>query len=225
MTQTLNVLIVDDHPLIVKAYQGALNHFNKIKPEYSFNISTANDCEQAYAKIQQASKGEGIDLVFLDISLPPTNDGEIVSGEDLGVVMRELLPETKIMVSTTYTKNVRLNSILRSVNPDGFLIKNDLTPEILTEAIETVIVDPPYYGKAVLKFLRKKSSKDFVIDRIDRRMLYELSRGTKMGEMPEILNLSIAAIERRKRILKEEFNVDGKGDRELLTAAEEAGFI
>jgi hypothetical protein len=39
------------------------------------------------------------------------------------------------------------------------------------------------------------------------------------------LLLSIAAIERRKRILKEVFDVVGKGDRELLRVAEEKGFI
>ncbi len=225
MSQGFNVLIIDDHPLIVKAYQSAIRHVGKRKAEYSFNVDTANNCDEANEKIMQAVNSDDLDLVFLDISLPPSEDGSIISGEDLGMIIREKLPETKIIVSTTYTKNVRLNSILKSMDPDGFLIKNDLTPDVLTEAIEIVLQEPPYYCKTVLRFLRKKTTNDFVLDRTDRKMLFELSRGARMKELPTKLNLSIAAIERRKRMLKEEFRVDGKGDRELLKAAEEAGFI
>ncbi|TYA86808.1 response regulator [Seonamhaeicola marinus] len=224
MSKVFNVLIVDDHPLIVKAYQSAVKHVGK-RQEFDFKIDTANNCDSANALIQQYIGAEGLDLVFLDISLPPSEDGKIISGEDLGMLIREVLPEAKIVVSTTYTKNVRLNSILKSIDPDGFLIKNDLTPEVLTEAIESVLEEPPYYCKTVLKFLRKKSTNDFVLDRTDRQMLFELSKGAKMKDLPGILNLSIAAIERRKRILKEEFNVESKGDRELLQAAEDSGFI
>ena len=223
--QGLKILIVDDHPLIVKAYQSAVKHVGKRKTAYNFVVDTANSCGAANEKILQAANDEGLDLVFLDISLPPSEDGTIISGEDLGIIIREQLPQTKIIVSTTYTKTVRLNSILKSVNPDGFLIKNDLTPEVLTEAIETVLHEPPYYGKTILNLLRKKSTNDFIVDRTDRKMLFELSRGTKMKELPDILNLSIAAIERRKRILKEEFQIPGESDRTLLIAAEDAGFI
>ena len=60
---------------------------------------------------------------------------------------------------------------------------------------------------------------------IDRKILYELSQGTKMNELPNVLPLSIAALERRKRILKDVFNVSGKGDRDLLKLAQNKGFI
>lgn len=224
MSKPLNVLIVDDHPLIVKAYQSAVKHVGK-KRSCQFHIETADSCDTAQEAINKYTEEEPLEMAFLDISLPPSKDGEIVSGEDLGTLIREVSPNTKIIVSTTFTRNARLNSILKSIDPDGFLIKNDLTPEVLTEAIESVLEDDPYYCKTVLKFLRRKSTADFVLDRTDRKMLFELSRGAKMKDLPEMLNLSIAAIERRKRILKEEFHVGGKGDRELLQAAEDSGFI
>lgn len=225
MAKTLNVLIIDDHPLIVKAYNHALKYVGKQDNAYQFNIDWADTCDSAFTKVKNATKEDGIDLIFLDISLPPSEDGEIFSGEELGILIRKELKAVKIIVSTTYNDNTRLNSIFKSVNPEGFLIKNDLTPEILSEAIEVVIADPPYYGKTVLKFLRKMSANDFALDSADRKLLYELSRGTKMKELPDILLLSIAAIERRKRILKEVFNVEGKGDRDLILAAETAGFV
>ena len=225
MANSFNVLIIDDHPLIIKAYQAALKHISKTRSDYSFDVDTADDCDGANDKIQRANRGTGLDLVFLDISLPPSENGEILSGEDLGLILRDILPKTKIIVSTTYTQNVRLNSLLQSVKPDGFLIKTDVTPEILVEAIETVIIEPPFYSKTVLNYFRKRSAHDFALDKTDRRLLFELTRGAKMNELPEILNLSLAAIERRKRILKEEFDVEGRSDRDLILAAEMAGFI
>ncbi|TXE08110.1 response regulator transcription factor [Seonamhaeicola algicola] len=225
MAKTLNVLIIDDHPLIVKAYHSAIKYLEKTNENYSFNTESANNCDEANTKILQLEKCSNASLVFLDISVPPSTDGKIVSGEDLGIIIRSKIPNAKIIVATTYTKNTRLNSILKNINPDGFLIKTDLTPEILTQAIETVIQDPPYYCKTVLKFLRKKTTNDIVLDTTDRVMLLELSKGARMNELPEILNLSMAAIERRKRILKEKFRVDGKSDRVLFKVAEEEGFI
>ena len=46
-----------------------------------------------------------------------------------------------------------------------------------------------------------------------------------MNELPQIIPLSLAALERRKRVLKEVFDVEKKSDRELLKVAEEKGFL
>ncbi len=222
----MNVLIVEDHPLISDAYENALNHVSSNNTNLKFDIDIAANCDDAYLKIKNALKNKVIDIVFLDIKLPPSKDGKIISGEDLGVKIRMLLPDTKIIIVTTYNDNYRMNSIFKSVDPDGFLIKNDLSPNELVLAIEKVIEGDPYYSKSVVKLMRKQTSNNLIIDDIDRKLLYELSRGTKMNELPEIIPLSKAAIERRKRLLKEVFNIDSKSsDRELLEAAEQKGFI
>ena len=225
MLKTYNVLIVDDHPLITKAYSSALRYLSKHVPDITFNVQTATDCDTADKAIKKSQNKDGFDLVFLDISLPPSKDGKLISGEDLGLKLRNQFDDVKIIVSTTYNDNHRIYSIFKNVDPDGFLIKSDLTPEILNEAITTVLSNPPYYSKPVLKLLRKISTHDFILDDIDRRLLYELSQGAKMKELPDILLLSIAALERRKRILKELFDVVGKGDRDLIEIARKKGFI
>ena len=225
MSQTYTALLIDDHPLIVKAYKSALKYVSKKGEAYTFVIDTANNCDTAFSKIQEVSNTDSIDLIFLDISLPASKDGKIISGEELGIIIREELSNAKIIVATSFNDNIRLSSILKSVNPDGFLIKNDLTPSVLAEAIETVIKEPPYYSKTVLKFLRKISANDFILDSVDRKLLFELSKGAKMGELPDVLLMSIGALERRKRILKEIFNVAGESDRTLIQAAEDAGFV
>jgi len=220
------VLIIDDHPLISEAYKSAFNYVSKEDKTISFKIEVTHNCDEAFDMIKKFSvNNKKLDIVFLDIRLPPSKDEKILSGEDLGLKLNKLLPNTKIIISTTFNDNYRIHSIFKSINPDGFLIKNDITPKELVIAIKTVIVDPPYYSKSVVKLLRKEVSNDFLLDKIDRTLLYELSIGTKMKDLPKILPLSIAGVEKRKRHLKQIFNVETVDDKELLIKARTKGFI
>lgn len=223
--QTKSVLIIDDHPLISTAYEMAFDFVSKNDKNLVFDISIVKNCDEAIEKIKGASRGQGIDLVFLDILLPPSKDGYILSGEDLGIKIKQLLPKTKVIISTTFNDNYRVHTILNNINPDGFLVKNDITPEELVNAIKMVLTDPPYYSSTVLKLLRKQVSSEYSLDKIDRQLLHELSKGTRMKELPTVLPMSMAGIEKRKRQLKEIFNVADMSDKEMLEIAKEKGFI
>lgn len=225
MKRVYKVLLIDDHPIILEVYKMALMNAGLSIENAAFEIETAENSDIALQKIAIASESDGFDLIFLDIKLPPSSDGEILSGEDIGVEINQLLPNAKIIISTTFNDNYRVQNILKNVNPDGFLIKNDIDTEELVEAIKTVIFDPPYYSKSVIKLLRKQISSDYLLDKIDRQLLHELSIGTRMKDLPNVLPMSIAGIERRKRQLKEMFNVEDCEDRELILKAKELGFI
>jgi DNA-binding NarL/FixJ family response regulator len=224
--KTYSVLIIDDHPLIVNAYETAFNYYREQNESILFSIQTAQDCDSGFEMINEFyKKSKELDIVFLDIRLPPSKDGKMLSGEDLGLKIKKLLPDTKIIVSTTFNNNYRIHSIFKSLNPDGFLIKNDITPKELIEAIHTILNDPPYYSKTVVKLLRKQVANDFLLDNIDRKILYELSIGTRMKDLPDVLPLSIAGIEKRKRQLKHLFNIKSSDDKELIHVAKDQGFI
>ncbi len=225
MTSTYRVLLIDDHPLITDVYRGAFRKISKTNAHLKFDIDIAHSCDTALDKINEASKNNPFDIVFLDMRLPASKDHKILGGEDLGVLIKKQFKSIKIIVSTSYDDSYMISCILKNVNPEAYVTKGDLTIQVLEDTIKTVILDPPYYSKTVMKILRKQSANDFVIDNIDRKILYELSNGTKMNELPNVLPLSIAALERRKRILKDVFNVVGRGDRDLLQLAHEKGFI
>ena len=226
ITEKYFVLIIDDHPLITEAYITALNYYSKHNETIHFSIQTAHDCDSGRKLIKKALKSEKHKyIVFLDMKLPQSKDGKILSGEDLGLLIRELLPNPIIIVSTTFNDNFRIHSILKNINPEGLLIKNDITPLELLQTIRIVINNPPYYSKTVLKLLRDQVVNDFILDQYDRKILYELSIGTRMKDLPDLLPLSIAAIEKRKRNLKRVFNVKKLDDRHLIVSARERGFI
>ncbi len=114
---------------------------------------------------------------------------------------------------------------MKNLNPDGLLIKNDLTASELVNAINLVLTSPPYYSSSVSQTIRNEMLSDLLLDKVDRRLLYELSIGTKTKNLPMTLPLSIAGVEKRKRNLKNIFNVAGLEDKDLIHKAREKGFI
>jgi len=220
--QEHSVLIIDDHPLIAEVYENALLNLAAKNNTHEFAITIVNNCDKAIEHIRNAT---AIDLMFLDINLPKSTDEQFLSGEDLGIEIRKVLPETKIIVSTTYNDNYRIHNILKSINPDGFLIKNDINRKDLVAAIEAVLEGIPSFSKTVLNILRTHINHDFFVDKIDRDILYELSIGTKMIDLPTVIPLSKGGIESRKRKLKENFNIENEDDKALVQLAKEKGFI
>lgn len=225
MSKTYNVLIVDDHPIIADAYKSAFDFISSENDDLEFDISIVNNCDDAIEEIDKAVKTIGVDIVFLDISLPPSSDGKFLSGEDVGVKIRQVLPTCKIIIATTFNDNYRIQVILKNVNPDGFLIKNDVNKNELVTSIKSILTDTPYYSKSVLELFRKQSSSDYKLDKIDRQLLYEMSIGTKMKDLPTIIPMSMTGLEKRKKQLKVLFEVKENDDRELILKAKEKGFI
>ncbi|MDO6761884.1 response regulator transcription factor [Tamlana sp. 2_MG-2023] len=214
------ILLVDDHPLITSSFQSAFKTIEK-KKQTQFKIETAHSFQLAITALIKNT----YDVVFLDVQMPSLESENIFSGEDLGSRIRTQHPNTKIVTVTTFNDNYRIHSIIEQISPDGFLIKNDLTPEELELAIEKVLLDPPYYSKTVIQSMRKYISNDFILDKTDRELLYYLSRGASLSAIADQLSLSRAAIAKRKQHLKEVFNVEGSENIELLEKARKKGFI
>ena len=57
-----------------------------------------------------------------------------------------------------------------NLNPDGYLIKNDITPQDLIYAIKSVISDVPYYSKTIMRLLKTRVSNVITLDKIDRQL-------------------------------------------------------
>ena len=225
MKEKNKVLIIDDHPLICDAYRSALQQVMREHKNINLKIESAENCDSAREKITNTWTEDGWDLVFLDIRLPASKDRRVLSGEDLGELIRENHPLAKIIIATTFNDNYRIQNIFNSLNPEGFLIKNDLDPKELVNAIVKIMQGGVHYSQTVSNLMRKKMHTNINIDKIDRQILYELSLGTKMKDLPNIVPLSIAGIEKRKRILKQVFDVEDQGDKALILRAKELGFI
>jgi DNA-binding NarL/FixJ family response regulator len=224
MPTLLNVLIVEDHPLIVEAYKTTFNQYCKQKADYHTNFHLWNDLETASQEINKISLSD-IDLVILDMQLPLHKKSKFLSGKEVGIALRKKDANTKIIVITSLYDSYQIYSILKSINPEGLLIKNEIGANELNLALENILAGEAYYSQRVYSLIRNKNNHEIYLEPTDHKLLFELSQGSKTNELPHILHLSKTSVERRKRKIKEIFGVVGENDRKLLDAAREKGFI
>lgn len=223
MKKSIKILMVDDHPMILDGYKNILT--NSIDEEKNLIIDLVYNCEDAYQKVETSLTASPYDLIYLDVSLPPAKKLKIFTGEDLGVRIREISPQTKIIIMTMYSENMRVYNLMKNVQPEGLLIKTDVNPLEFLSSFEKVISGNLYYSQTVNEMLRKQFVNDLVLDNTDRSILFHISKGIKTKDLASIVNLSLPAIEKRKRNIKEAIGVDQGGDLVLVEKARDLGFI
>lgn len=223
MEQHLNILMVDDHPMIIEGYQNTLLATKRENQHLTIDI--ALNCDRANELIKKSADKTPYDILFFDISLPPSKDGQITSGEDLAKIARVYLPNAKVIILTMFNESYRILNIIKEVQPEGLLIKSDLTSRELAEAFQHILENPPYYSSTVNKFLRTTVTSDIYVDDINRKILHLLSNGVSTKGLKEHIDLSMSAIEKRKKHLKLLFSVEDGKDETLLFEARKKGFI
>lgn len=216
-----NILIVDDHPFIIQGYKNAITRYNPNK--YEFFISEAKDCESAYNVITDPDTVP-FDIAFLDISMPPYEDEGLYSGEDLARLILEVMPNCKIILLTMFTEFLKIKTIIKTINPHGLVIKNDLTFDELLLAFDKVIKNEQYYSQSVLKMLDSQENA-VEIDLFDKQILFHLSKGTKTKDIPQYIPISLNAIEVRKLNLKVLLKVTEGSDIDLVREARNIGLL
>lgn len=222
--QKLNILMVDDHPMIIEGYQNTLMATKSEDQELTIDI--ASTCDMANEMMIASIKHQNpYDILFVDIKLPPSKDGSITSGEDLAMIARKTLPNAKVIILTMFNESYRIHNILKAINPDGFLIKSDLTSNELAKAFQSILVNPPYYSSTVNGFVRQSITSDIYVDDKNRKILHLLSQGIKTKNLAEHLNLSLSAVEKRKKQLKDLFKIQDGQDESLISEAKKKGFI
>lgn len=223
MKDTIKILMVDDHPMILDGYKNILN--NSIGETKNLLIDLAYNCEDAFNKIEASLTSTYYNLIYLDVSLPPAKKLNIFSGEDLGIRIRDISPHTKIIIMTMYSENIRVYNLMKNIQPEGLLIKTDVNPLEFLTSFEKVISGNLYYSQTVNELLSKQFVNDLVLDNIDRSILFHISKGVQTKDLSGIVNLSLPAIEKRKRNIKEMIGVGQGGDLVLIEKARELGFL
>lgn len=211
-----NILIVDDHPFIIEGYKNAITRYNT--KQYEFSFEQAHDCRSGYDLIENSATPK-FDVAFLDISMPPYEEKEIFSGEDLAKLISKKMPHCKIVLLTMYTELLKIKTIIRTINPNGLIIKNDLTFDELLFAFDRVMKNEKYYSQSVQKMLNQASHNSIEIDEFDKQILFHLSKGTPVTVMPQYIPISLNEIEKRRANLKELLKIKSGSDDDLVKEA------
>jgi DNA-binding NarL/FixJ family response regulator len=215
--------MVDDHPFIIEGYKNTLSeHFQNSQ---DLEIDIASNCDKAMDFIKKNEKIKPYNVALIDVKLPPSSDGRITSGEDLAKVLKELHPNSKIIILTMHNEDNRIHNILQNVNPEGFLIKSDLSSSELLRAFEDVMAGKTYYSATVNNHFRKMITNNFTLDQKNLQILFHLSRGIQTKNLSDYINLSLSAIEKRKNHIKELFDIKSGNDQNLIEEARKRGFV
>jgi len=223
MAKKINILIVDDHPFIIEAYKNAIKGYNS-KGNYDFVITQAKDCETGFEAIM-AMDIEPFGVAFFDLSMPVYEEKGIFSGEDLALLIKKQMPECKIILLTMHTELLKINTIIKNINPNGLVIKNDLTFDELLLAFDKILKNENYYSQTVVKLVSQTQYENIEIDAFDKQILYQLSKGTKTKDIPQYVPLSLSAVEKRKLNLKELLEIKGGSDIDLIREAKNKGLL
>jgi DNA-binding NarL/FixJ family response regulator len=217
-----NILIVDDHPFIIQGYKNAITRYNP--NEFEFLIEEAKDCKSAYEIITN-SETKAFDIAFLDISMPTYEEKGMFSGEDLAKLLMEYMPKCKIILLTMYTELLKIKNLISAINPNGLVIKNDLTFDELLFGFDKVMKNEIYYSQSIQKMIDLAESEAIEIDVFDKQILFHISKGTKTTDIPQYIPISLEAIEKRKQNLKELLNLKEDSDMELVREAKNKGLL
>ena len=223
MSDLVRILAVDDHEMIVLGYKYTLEA-SKFE-NYEVVVNTAPSYEMGKAEIESSSKRLPYDIILLDISMFPESAKEERSGEDLGLLAKEISPSSKVVFLSSFSDSYRINNILKTVNPDGYMVKSEVDERTLQDMVKTVLEKPPYYTAAALQAIRRKMANEDQIDERDKKILYQLSIGTKTKDISTIVAAASTTVENRKRQLKVILDVENGNDFALIEEARKRGFI
>ncbi len=221
--KVIRILTIDDHEMTTMGYKYILEGAEFEDFEVKVDIATTFD--RGKERMEYAAKTMPYDLILLDIQLFPPAAKEARTGEDLGVLAREISPESKVVFMSSFGDSYRINSIFKTVDPDGYMVKSEIDEKTLLSMVETVLKNPPYYTAGALSVVRKQMVSDGKVDELDRKILYYISIGTKTKDIPPLIKASLASVEARKRQLKSIFGIPSGNDLALVEEARKRGFV
>lgn len=213
----MNILIVDDHPMIVSFYETALQEYfnNKII------ITAANNCEVAYNYI--VTSKVDYTITILDYSLPVYNEKKILSGVDLALLLRKYHKNCKIVIITAHIQKLLIYDILKKIEPEGIAIKTDISTSSFIEMISEVFEGNLYQSKIVKDFVKEIWKKQLIAEETNRQILFYLAKGYRVFEIENYISLTSSAIQKRLYRLKKEFGA--RDERDLIKMLHQQGFV
>ena len=214
--------MIDDHPSMIEGYKSILS-FNDL----GLRITTtpAYNCESAYNIIDKTSVSEAFDFAFVDLSLPPYLEKKIKGGEDLALLIKNKFPDCKIVILTSHAEAFILDAIQKNIAPNGLLVKSDFTADEFLLAFEKIYNNHFYTSRTVVENIAELYEKSAFLDENNRKLITLLAEGVKTKNLPQRMNLSISAIDKRKAQIKYFFKIEKGSDEDIIREAKKHGLI
>lgn len=192
-------------------------------------IEHAKYCDEAFLKLKKAWKEkEPFDLLISDLSFVENpNPQRLKTGEDLIKAAKEVQIGLKTIIFSVEDKPYRVQQLCNELKVDGYVWKSIHGERELKIAIKEVYNQGFFISPKLSHTLRKKEA--FEITDYDVFLLKYLAEGLDQKEICQELKLkevkpnSISSVEKRLKLLKENFNANNPT--QLVAITKDFGLI
>lgn len=194
----VNILIVDDHQLMIDGIKSALDSEENFKI-----IGYANNGTEAISICQETR----VDIILMDVSMP------IMDGEEATKIISSLHPKSRIIAITMHDDILHLNKMIQA-GAVGYLLKSAKKEE-LVKAINKVLSGGTYFSNDIKIVEKEKVQENFALDHSDLKLserevevIALIAKGKSSAEIAETLNISARTVQKHRSNIMEKIGVN-----------------
>lgn len=225
MEDNIRILVVDDHQLMAEGIVGALKQISE-----NYDISSFNSCDEAFEHLVEAKETQPYSILFTDLSFENVDEDTVIDGGEslIRSVRNEEIP-VKIGVITGHTETNRVFNVIKNLNPDAYILKNQCTKDELSFAINQMMKGVPFYSHEIHQKILKRNVIQIQMDEVAIQILKQLPKQSKIINLEGMIKKSdgkymkIRAIENKLANLRIDLNA--KNNTDLVLKAKELGII
>ncbi len=191
MTDTIRVLIVDDHPMVAEGIQSLLEGYDEVEV-----VGTLSNGQEA---VDQAVQLEP-DVILMDLNMPG------LSGLSATELILERLPATRILILSMHDSPEYISTAL-SHGAKGYVLK-DVPTEEIKQAIDAVMRGERYLCTGASGSLEPKdgNTREALTGR-EQTILLELAQGKSNKEVALALDISVRTVETHRKNIKRKLGI------------------
>jgi DNA-binding NarL/FixJ family response regulator len=203
-------MLVDDHEIVRKGIRALV----ETRPDWTLCAEVGDGMEAL-----KVAKEVQPDLIILDVSMPN------VSGLDLLIQFKRVLPRTEILVLTMHESERIMAQALRA-GARGYLLKTESGDRLL-EALTALSRHQAYFSSAVSETLLKSyltSNEDEEYEPLtsrERQTVKLVAEGNSNKKIAMILNVSIKTVETHRASAMRKIGANSSADLALYAVRNE----
>ncbi|CAN5823675.1 response regulator transcription factor [soil metagenome] len=190
----INILLVDDHPLVRDGLRARLETITHFKI-----VGEAGNAEEAL----KMAASVPINLILMDINLGNS------SGITLTARFTSEYPDIAIIMLSMHEKTEYVTQSMRA-GARAYVLKDAPAKEII-DAIDTVISGTNYFSSALISQAGKPSPTQILTLR-EQCILKSIATGKSNKHIARELDLSVRTVETHRLNIKRKLNIEGQAD-------------
>ncbi|PHV04965.1 DNA-binding response regulator [Janthinobacterium sp. BJB412] len=195
MTPIINILLVDDHPLVRDGLRARLEAVASFRV-----VAEAGGAAEA---LEQAALHD-IDLVLMDINMRGGN------GIEATARFKQAFPRIAVLILSMHDKLEYVSQAIQA-GARGYVLKDAPGKDIVV-AIETVMSGGIYYSAALARQLAKPLSQESQLTSREHEVLRHIANGESNKQIARSLDLSVRTVETHRLNIKRKLGIEGQAE-------------